>query len=530
MPKVTFATGQTVNFDSMPSQADIEEVANKLGINKNIQSPGHPSTNPDLQGGATSPANIKAQQDLSQAQAGVSPLAQAGQAVQAVAEPAGRMANSAMFGIPGITSELLSGGKLVNPLTNRLRVTQGGTNIFEGKDMTTGQQLAADVGGAFAPVGALLNVSGVIPKVDGFINSRMAIGKELGDFQKQFGTTVQGAKVPIERLAANIGDKVSQTADKLSEYKKTMDNMIFKEAEKSASDVHSKLPTFFRNASTTYGKRLDDIAQVADDTGNITRGEAHDLVNNIKADLAENQLDTGQVFKKVDAILAKHPLAVEDATRPMGAVDMSAEVIPFKELNSAIREVMKKTSSSFKSGQRVTPEDVAAMVTKEHYGQFLQDKLPPEVAQSLKDLNNSYKPIAQARKELGRIFKPYNQFSEGEGANFLAKAAENIANKDLSEGKTQLLNLLEKGNELTPGIGDVTSRIKALGDSRLQNEKQLNAMISDLLTKKKRVEDLIATKGAMNKKIGYVLAGIGLGGGTAGTVYRAGRNMAELGK
>src|SRR3990167_1855204 len=34
MPKVRFETGQVVNFDSMPSQSDIDEVASKLGINK----------------------------------------------------------------------------------------------------------------------------------------------------------------------------------------------------------------------------------------------------------------------------------------------------------------------------------------------------------------------------------------------------------------------------------------------------------------------------------------------------------------
>jgi hypothetical protein len=32
MAKIKFSTGQVVNFSGQPTQADIEEVANKLGI------------------------------------------------------------------------------------------------------------------------------------------------------------------------------------------------------------------------------------------------------------------------------------------------------------------------------------------------------------------------------------------------------------------------------------------------------------------------------------------------------------------
>ena len=42
MPKVRFETGQVVNFDSMPSQSDIDEVASKLGIGQKQEKPSRP--------------------------------------------------------------------------------------------------------------------------------------------------------------------------------------------------------------------------------------------------------------------------------------------------------------------------------------------------------------------------------------------------------------------------------------------------------------------------------------------------------
>lgn len=153
----------------MPSQADIDEVAQKLGIGKNIQSEGKPSVDPNLQGGALSTANIKAQEDVKRAQEGVSPMAQAGQAIKSVAEPAGVMANSAMFGIPGITSELLSGGKLVNPMTHGLRVTEGGNNVFGGGNMSEGQKMSAGLAGAVVPIGGVAKLAGEIPMIKSLV-------------------------------------------------------------------------------------------------------------------------------------------------------------------------------------------------------------------------------------------------------------------------------------------------------------------------------------------------------------------------
>lgn len=147
--------------EKYPQYSDISDsdLANKLA-QKYSAYKDLPEKLSSFQGGATSPANVQAQQSQKQAEFNAGPIAMTGQAVKSVAEPAGVMANSAMFGVPGVTSELLSGGKLVNPLTHGLRMTEGGTNVFEGKDMSSGQQLAAGLAGAVAPAGAIGKIAG----------------------------------------------------------------------------------------------------------------------------------------------------------------------------------------------------------------------------------------------------------------------------------------------------------------------------------------------------------------------------------
>lgn len=370
--------------------------------------------------------------------------------------------------------------------------------------------------------GALLANTGLM-KAPG---QYMAMGKELKALQEQYGKTAEGVRVPMSRLADHIGEAVTKAKDKLGDFKKEIDNQIFSESERAASFVHSKLPQFFKKASTEYGNRLEEIAQFADETGSLTREEAHNLVSGIEQEAIDRQLDIGNAFKKVKGILSKYPLEGDQSLilnekGQQTVQDLSKETIPFKDFNSAIREVMKKTGSTFKSGQRISPEDLAAMITKEHYGQFLETKVSPEVAQSLKQLNSDYRPIAEARKEAGRIFKPYSEFKEGQGSSWLAKVAENTAKKDLSVGEKKLLDLLQQGNEMTDGMGDVTSSIRALGKTKTDTVKQLEESIDDLVMKKNRVKDYEATRASMQKKLGWALKTLGLGSIGAGATFVA---------
>jgi len=362
----------------------------------------------------------------------------------------------------------------------------------------------------------------------------MAMGRELKALQAQYGKTAEGVKVPMTRLADHIGEAVVKAKDKLGNFKKEIDNAIFSESEKAASFVHSKLPPFFKKASKEYGDRLEEIAQFADETGKITRKEAHEFVSGIKQEAISKQLDIGKAYDKVDEILKGYPLEGEPSiilsekgTKTIQ--DLSQDLIPFKDFNASIREVMKKTGATFKSGQRVSPEDLAAMITKEHYGQFLESKVSSEVAQSLKQLNADYKPIAQARQEAGRIFNPYLEFKEGQGSSWLAKVAENTAKKDLSIGEQKLLSLLEEGNAMGEGVGDVTSTIRALGKQKASTVKDIENTVNDLVMKQNKVKDYEATRASMNKKVGWALGILGIGGlGGASQVYRAGRQATEF--
>jgi len=432
-------------------------------------------------------------------------------------QTAGKAGSEALLGIPGIVSQLSTGGKPTGSL-NPFNLVEGGTNIFEGKNLTEQEKMMASGAGMIVPVGAGMKVAGnLIAKTPLYqaANSYVNMGKTLTNMRDLYGKTAEGMKVPMSRLADHIGEAVTKTKDKLASFKKSIDDEIFTEAEKQASVVHSKLPSFFRNASTEYGKRLDEIAQFADDSAPVNRQQLNELIDNIQADAKNHQLDIGSVYKKLSDLKNKYQMQEQVGE---AVIDKSMEVVPFKEVNAVFREAMKKTSGAFKSGSRVMPEDVVGMITKEHYGSFLENKVAPEVAEALKTLNGQYKPIAQARKELGRIFKPYSEYQEGAGSSLLAKVAESTARKDLLAGQEKLLNVLEQGNELTSGIGDVTSTIRGLGAKKVNVTKELQDTVDDLVVKKGIVEDYQATRADMQKKVGWALKVLGLGSVGTGAV------------
>lgn len=214
--------------------------------------------NSDLQGGATSPANVKAQADLKQAQFNASPVGLLPTEAKAIAEPIGRAANSAMFGIPGITSELLSGGKLVNPLNNGGRVTQGGTNIFEGKDMSQGQQMTADLAGALVPGGALLKGLGI---------------------EKNLGNVVKYSKPQNQvKLADEVQNSLmSQKRNVIDKYGKEYDSIIGQSDKKVNIDPAIKN---FVDEAQSLMQNPDFVQQVAVKNPQATK--IFDMVNGFK--------------------------------------------------------------------------------------------------------------------------------------------------------------------------------------------------------------------------------------------------------
>lgn len=130
MPILTFKdpNGQMIKVNSpdgsMPSEGELDQLFEN-----------HKS----LQGGANSPALVKARQNVEDVKS-----QRAGNYANALGEPVGVAANTALFGIPGVVSKKVSG-----------------KDVFAGDDLSPGQKLMAEGAGMMVPSGALLRATGV---------------------------------------------------------------------------------------------------------------------------------------------------------------------------------------------------------------------------------------------------------------------------------------------------------------------------------------------------------------------------------
>ncbi len=330
-----------------------------------------------LKGGAMSPANVQAQQDLTKAQEGVSPVAQAGMAVKSVAEPAGVMANSAMFGIPGITSELLSGGKLVNPMTNGLRVTQGGTNVFEGGDMTGGQKMAAGIGGALLPTGALLNATGITKGIGNAIKYtnpanesalaktvRTAAYKAKTDAVNEFGQGLDelakanpDKTVSLRNVVDNINTNMAEMAPEaksilrrtpvlkdLLDNPQLAENIPLEDTQKIINYINTKVPRNIKanhldildTLNDTRAAQLDAFPEMADVRSKY--GEFKNAFDTIKGKLKQGSLIDNMAKDFGDS-------EIKDNLKKVFTEDMLKEVKNFQEARKMLKVagVMSKT-------------------------------------------------------------------------------------------------------------------------------------------------------------------------------------------
>ena len=279
-----------------------------------------------------------AEQDLAKAKAGASPMGVLLAQSKAVEEPINRAANSAMFGIPGITSELLSGGKLVNPLTHGLRVTEGGTNAFDGKGMTEGQKTMADIAGALLPAKAVLSFGK--SQVGKYIkNIKDTKSAETADLAHRTRTAFSEAK---QNAVKSFGDDIDNLAQSNSDRTISLREQV--EAINLDPDMAPEAKAIFRR--TPFLRDMINDPNLAD---NVTLKQVQEISNYINAKVPKtvkaNHLD---ILDTLNDIRAKQL----DAFPEMGEV--RAKYGAFKESYNTIkndikaRNILKSIETNFK--------------------------------------------------------------------------------------------------------------------------------------------------------------------------------------
>lgn len=341
---------------------------------------------------------------------------------------------------------------------------------------------------------------------------------------EQIKTDIGAEELPKSEIPRKVGETISDLRDTLKQSSKEFDDIIETESLQSAKDIKPKLRQFGEKLSKSYGDKLDEFDN---EINKINRTA-------LKSDVGEKWISSS-LDKVSDDPLAVSKITkfaqdrgyqvveyVDDAGRKTySAISSEGEnPISFKELVNWKNSFKKGLSASAKSGTGLKKEDLAYKSMQDSWGEFLEsqfNKFQPNdvVSKQFSELQSEYAPLAQAKWQAYKTFKPFDptDINIDRGTKFFRDYAMGKA----KAGQEELINIIEKGNELSPGIGDISSRIKSLGYDKITNEKQLSSFIEELVNYQIKVKDMIAQEKYLVSQRNKVLLGIGLlTGGTVG--------------
>ena len=206
------------------------------------------------------------------------------------AQSAGVMLNTAGFGLPGFVSEKVSG-----------------QNIFEGKDLSSGQKMMAGGAGLAIPTGALLRPLGMAGKAVTGSRVGKAVGKTVtspfryvkdlikapGEAKKLAQDTIFDIEQNTRELARKITTKskikervleknYSKIEKGYSDLEKVLDYSAQKAGHREAISLQKELPKHFSRMSTKYGGRLKSLIGEKD-----ISVPANKVVNSLEESLME---------------------------------------------------------------------------------------------------------------------------------------------------------------------------------------------------------------------------------------------------
>lgn len=344
-----------------------------------------------------------------------------------------------------------------------------------------------------------------------FLKEKGKLSKEINVYQEKYAPGLGK-----EDISRKIGEDIVSTRKQISQNRDKFDNLINQEAEIKSQTFQDKLPEYFKNNSKIYGNKLDNISdELALRGQSITRGEFNQILDDVLRESQEDFLAAGKPMDEIIALKNKYNPSFETGTmeaNTFGGMQQprwnASDPLNFKEVVNDIKSVKNALSSKAKFGYRYAPEDVVAAKLMGKWGDFIADRVP-----EFQQLNQEYKPVINAMKLAGKTFKPYStEFETKAGTQFL----KNYAQGKLEAGQEKLLDFIQKGTDNYPGVGNITQRLKHLGDSKISEEADLTKFINDLVGQKERVKDLISKEALMQDKKDKVIRNIKLIGSLTG--------------
>jgi len=379
---------------------------------------------------------------------------------------------------------------------------------------SSGGKLMADAGGVMNPiVGAVLEKTGqAIGGTVNYLDKSGQVKKALGMLTKQF-TDPQGLdKSQLPRIIKEQGD---QAVKVLHDQRMALNKKVLDVSDKTAGEIQSSLPAYFRQNSTIYGQQLDNISDgLVQSKNEITRGEMSKVMQETLNESQEERLPGGQPMQELQLLDQKYTLSPKASGilgadgKPIMIGSDPSEKLDFKDVVEDVKKVRNALSSKARAGVVYTPEDVVAAKFMQKWGDYLETKVP-----ALRSLNQEYAPIIQTMKTAGKYFKPYSAgVDKIQGVSFLRQ----VANDKMQSTGKKLLDLLQNGTQRFPGIGNKTGDLEGLKAQQAAVKQDIDATTAKFAGYKKSAADWMAKEKALKDQKDHVWkvlkeAGISLG-------------------
>jgi hypothetical protein len=136
------------------------------------------------------------------------------------------------------------------------------------------------------------------------------------------------------------------------------------------------------------------------------------------------------------------------------------QVVDLRSFLKDIASVKNTISKSAREGsRRFSQEDISGAILDKNWGEFASKRLP-----EFADLQKDYSQIVDAMNLSNSIFKPYKgELYTDEGVKLLQRYG--LMKKGEENATTRLLEKMQRGGELAPGTGDITTILKETGEN-----------------------------------------------------------------
>lgn len=306
---------------------------------------------------------------------------------------------------------------------------------------------------------------------------------------------------------------------------------------KLSSHIKANYPEWLKSASDKYSASLDSLDNIFEKSGvQLTNSQVESNVIDKTISEATKQGFSDDLIKPL--ISAKKILQGQSTI--LGANGKPIETgIRFSDVKSVISNIINED-----------PYSAPSSMLRENWGKFLESTAPAEATTTLKAINESYKPFAQARTALSKIADPktgefdttkLNKYL----ANHIIKGADNGTDKLIGalSGHGTLANPIPEVAEqfsnlkqLSKKRGDVLNTVKQVRIKNLDTPEKINLVKqkffsdkAELLKTKSRVYDINSRIKVLNEKI-PTLNPLKIVGKAAGSIMRGGiRAMGPIG-